>query len=270
MALTDYYFDPADPRAPSSEQWAKMTDEERRRVVDQLPSEPPMPRVAPEGDRHRIPKERAVQALGEYFKRIGRSIYLSAELPVYYPDSPWFAPDLLAVLDVDRGLRSRWVVEHEKRGLDLVLEVTLSGDRKKDLVDNVKRYEHFQIPEYFVLDLQANRIIGYRLSSGGIYEPIVPQGGRWSSRVLGLELTLQEDKIRFCAGSAVLLESDELIGQLSTMVDELVRKEEGLAETLEKERQRAADAEERAEEEKMRAERLAAKLRSLGVDPDEG
>jgi hypothetical protein len=51
-----------------------MTDEERRRVIDQLPSEPPMPLVAPEGDRHRIPKERAVQALGEYFKRIGRSI----------------------------------------------------------------------------------------------------------------------------------------------------------------------------------------------------
>lgn len=260
MALSDYHFDPADPRAPSHEQWAQMTDEERSRVVAQLPSEPPA-RSAPEGDRHRIPKERAVQALGEHFRRMGRSIYLSAELPVYYSNEPWFAPDLIAVLDVDSRLREKWVVAEEGRGLDFVLEITLSGDRRKDLVDNVERYARLKIPEYFVLDLRSNRLLGYRLSDAGSYDPIIPQGGRWSSNVLRLDLMMDNGRIRFGTGTAVLLESGELIDQLSTMVDGLVKKEQDLAAMLDEEREQRGRAE-------ARAERLAERLRSLGVDPE--
>lgn len=33
-----YVFDPADPRAPTDEQWDAMTPEERRRVVKLLPT----------------------------------------------------------------------------------------------------------------------------------------------------------------------------------------------------------------------------------------
>ena len=48
-----------------------MSESERRTIVDQLPSEFPC-ETAPEGDRHRIPKEKAVESLGEYFRRMGR------------------------------------------------------------------------------------------------------------------------------------------------------------------------------------------------------
>jgi hypothetical protein len=59
-------------------------------------------------DPHRIPKSRALEALGEFYRRLRQSVYLSAEFPVYYPDEPVFAPDLLAVLDVGTHERRSW------------------------------------------------------------------------------------------------------------------------------------------------------------------
>ena len=226
-----------------------MSAEERARVVLSLPSE--VPRSAPpEGDAHRIPKTRALEALDEYFRRIGRRIYLSSELPVYYPDERMFAPDLLAVLDVEPRERGAWVVSHEGKGLDLVLEVHVSGDARKDAEANVERYARLEIPEYFTFEPVRGRLLGYRLRGSGtaVYEPILPQQGRWSSRVLDLDLALDEGRLRFFHGSAPLLDARELIARLSSMVDDAVR---------------------RTEEEARRAERLEEKLRRLGVDPDE-
>jgi Uma2 family endonuclease len=239
-----------------------MSSAQQRQIVDMLPSE--LPRgTLPEGDRHRIPKEKAAEALGEFFRRTGRRVYLSAELPVYYPGEAWFAPDLMAVLDVEPGLREKWVVSAEGKGLDFVLEITLSGDRKKDLEQNVARYARLRIPEYFILDLKTQRIVGYRLEQARpeLYSPIVPQAGRWASQVLGLDLVLEAGRIRFFSGSAALLEADELVARLSTMVDDLVRKEEEVARWLEAERERADLAEQRAAQ-------LERRLRELGFDPD--
>jgi hypothetical protein len=84
MATGSYQLDPADPRAPSVEQWAAMSDAERQQAVDALPSELPR-ETLPEGDEHRNPEEKALEALREYYRRLGRNVYLSAELPVYYP-----------------------------------------------------------------------------------------------------------------------------------------------------------------------------------------
>jgi Uma2 family endonuclease len=260
MALA-YLLDPTDPRAPTLEQWSAMSSDARERVVDALPSE--FPRLhPPEGDRHRIPKERALESLREYFRRLRRRVYLSSELPVYYPGERMFGPDVLAVLDVDPHPRERWVVAAEQRGLDFVLEVHVSGHRAKDLEENVTRYARLGIPEYFVYEPLRSRLLGYRLVAGRAdYQPIVPQEGRWASDVLGLDLAMENGRIRFYHGSASLPEAEELIVRLGTMIDDIVSREEATARQLEEERSRADEA-------TSRADRLAARLRALGVDPD--
>jgi Uma2 family endonuclease len=260
-------IDPSDPRAPPEDVWQGLSPAEQARVYSSLPSE--LPRASPpEGDPHRLPKTRALEALGEYFRRIGRGVYLGSELPVYYPNEPMFAPDLIAVLDVDAdrlGERERWMVSHEKRGLDFAMEVTLHGDKKKDLETNVIWYAKLGIPEYFVLDARTTRLIGYRLDERDererVYRSIVPQGGRWPSRVLGLDLALEGRRVRFFHGSAALPEASELIQRLEGMMDGLTSGKE----TAERAREESERAREEAEQ---RAERLAAKLRELGVDPD--
>src|SRR5512138_1630435 len=114
MSGASFAPNPLDPRAPSQAVWDQLSSEDRARVVSQLPSELPR-ETAPEGDLHRDPKEKAVESLREYFRRLGRKVYLSAELPVYYPGERMFAPDVIAVLDVEPHQRSSWVVSHEGR-----------------------------------------------------------------------------------------------------------------------------------------------------------
>jgi Uma2 family endonuclease len=273
MTTRSFAVDPRDPRAPSAEEWATMSEAERARAVDQLPSELPREGL-PEGDPHRDPKDKALEALREYFRRQGRRVYLSGELPIYYPGEGVFAPDLIAVLDVEPHPRQRWVVSAEGKGLDFALEITLSGHRRKDLETNVDRYARLGIPEYCIL--------GYRLDKPGPYESILPQRGRWSSRVLGLDLALELGRVRFFAGSAPLPHSEELIVRLESMLGELVSKERALADELEVALDRAEAEKARAEAEKARAEaekaraeaegaradRLATRLRELGLDDE--
>jgi hypothetical protein len=121
------------PMAPSAEEWAALSPAERTAVVDALPGEVTYEEMAmPEGDRHAKAKARALDALRGYFTRQRRWIYLPAEMPTYYPAEPRFAPDLLAVLDVEDVDRDKWVVGAEGKGLDWVLEVHVGGDRKKN------------------------------------------------------------------------------------------------------------------------------------------
>jgi Uma2 family endonuclease len=241
--------DPSDPRAPPQSVWDALDESEQRRIVDSLPSD--VERAGPpEGDQHRVPKNRALEALGEYFRRIRRRIYLSAELPVYYPDEPMFAPDVLAVMDAEPHPRASWVVSQEKRGLDFVLEIHVSGSAKKDVELNVERYARLGIPEYFAFDPVRRRLLGWRLPdvAARAYAAVVSQEGRWPSAILDLDLAIEGSQLRFFYGSAPLLDAAELIVSLSKMVDEGTR---------------------RAEEEARRAERLAERLRALGIDPDQ-
>ena len=275
MSEPVYVVDPDDPRAPPQDVWDAMSEEARRRVLASLPSEIPRT-LPPEGDAHSRPKWRAREALDDWFRRRGRSVYLGSELPVYYPGERMFAPDLIAVLDVSGHERLSWVVSDEKRGLDFALEILVSGDRKKDLEENVERLARLGVPEYFVHEPLRRRITGFRLPQGArTYAPILPQGGRWTSTVLDLQLGLDEGRLRFFAGAAPLPHARELIDRLSSMVDEAVERAEEEAQRAQDEAQRAQDEAQRARDEAQRAdrattraERLAAKLRELGVDPD--
>jgi Uma2 family endonuclease len=273
------------PMAPSVEEWEAFSPAERAAVVAALPGEVTYDEMAmPEGDRHFKAKIRALDALQNHFTRQRRRIYLAAELPIYYPAEPRFAPDLLAVLD-PTGLRpapqaepvgspppdsprlldaedverNKWVVTGEGKGLDWVLEIHVGGDRKKDAELNVGRYARLGIPEYFLYDRARNVLAAYRLASpeARVYTPIIPNHGLYESRVLGLEIQVHKYRLRFYDGTALLLESEGLIGRLQEMYDEAQQR-------IEEEARRREEAEQLAEEEARRreqAEQEVARLR---------
>ncbi|HEX2685770.1 MAG TPA: Uma2 family endonuclease [Kofleriaceae bacterium] len=252
------------PMAPSVEEWAALSPAERVAVTDSLPGEVTYDEMAmPEGERHFEAKIRALDALRGYFRRHRRRIYLAAEMPTYYPAEPRFAPDLFAVLDASDQVRDKWVVSAEGKGLDWVLEVHVGGDRKKDAERNVARYARLGIPEYFLYDRERNRLAAYRLPApdARVYTPIVPNHGLYESQVLGLEVRVAEDRLQFYWGTALVLESADLIAQLQEMYDQVQRRAEETEQLREAERQRAEAeraraeaAEQRAEAERARAE----------------
>jgi hypothetical protein len=260
MAADLYRVDPDDPRAPPQELWDRMTPGERARVVASLPSEfPPSESAPPEGDPHFEAKVRTREVLGGFFSRIGRKVYLACELPIYYPGEPMFAPDVIAVMDVETHSRMRWVVSAEGKGIDVALEVHVAGERRKDLEKNVERYARLGIREYFLFDRGRLHLLGWRLDEERrTYRPILPQHGFYPSEVLGLELQLEGERLRFYIGRAPLPEADELIATLEQMVEGVEQRRTELEQQLAEEaRLRTEETQRREEAERRLAEALA-------------
>ncbi|MEO5728137.1 MAG: Uma2 family endonuclease [Byssovorax sp.] len=229
------------PVAPSEEEWRAMSPDERERLLVKILDALSDPRAAmSEGRPHKKVKTRSLDMLGLHFGAVGRVVYLAEEMAVLYPGEEVFTPDVLAVVGVaepEDDQRMAWVVTDEGKGLDLVLEVLHRGDRQKDLVDNVERYARLGIPEYFIYDRAQQRIRGYRLPVEEVgspakppgarrYQAIVPQGGRYGSNVLGLDLVIEDGTLRFFHGMAELFGSADLIRRLSGMVREREEKAE--------------------------------------------
>ena len=215
-------IDPDDPRAPPAEVWEGMSVAEREGMAAALPSEMPLSEAhPPEGDAHFNAKKETRDVLDGFFKRTGRRVYLACELPIYYPGERLFAPDVMAVLDVDTYERESWVVSKEGKGLDLAIEVLVSGSSRKDLRSNVERYARLGVTEYLVFDRRRLALHFYRLPTpqARAYEPVVPQGGRYASRVLGLELRIEGTRLRFFVGAAPIPDALELVATLERMVD---------------------------------------------------
>ncbi|MFY0563003.1 Uma2 family endonuclease [Archangium lansingense] len=263
MARDEQQREDAFPRAPSREEWARMSEAERARVVEELPGEVTWDEMAmPEGDLHSQAKMGALQALEGYFSRQRRRVYVGSELPVYYPAERRFAPDLVVVLDAETHPRSKWVVSHEGKGLDWVLEVHVGGDRKKDAEYNVKRYARVGIPEYFIYDRARQRLYGYRLPSPEAreYVPIASERGRYSSEVLGLQLQIEEGRLRFWSGTALLLEYKEFIDRMQESVAGLQQRADEDARQLAETERLRQEAERRLAEETRRREELERRL----------
>jgi Uma2 family endonuclease len=241
--------------------WERLTPEQRRAVVDQLPAEVPFELFMPEGDPHRKAKTGAVGALDRFFRQIGRKVYVSSELAVYYPKEPRFAPDVLAVCDVEPVDRMKWVVADEGKGLDFVLEVHVAGDFVKDSTTNVVRYARLGIPEYFLFDGARAMLWGYRLPAPGAksYQPILAQIGKYHSRGLGLDLAVRQNRLRFFIGGAPLPEELELVDELQTLTDELVKRREA-------EQQQREAAEKMLAEERQQRQALEQRLAEMEAE----
>jgi Uma2 family endonuclease len=236
------------PTVPTVEAWRAMTPAQRLdfqlQVLDAL-SDPAA--AMSEGRPHKKAKSRALDALSLHFKATGRVVYLAEEMAVLYPGEKPFTPDLLAVLDVEEpedDQRMSWVVTDEGKGLDLVIEVLHKGDRDKDLVENVERYAHLGVPEYFVYDRARQQIHGFRLGAPGAgrYQRVVPQLGHYRSNVLGLDLAIIGDTLRFLAGEAELPGSADLIRRLQGMMENLEAKAEQAQTQAEQAQTRAEQA----------------------------
>jgi len=272
MALPAIDIDEADPRAPSEEIWNRLTQAEREAWIEALPASVPFELYPPEGDMHSDAKDGIAGTLRAFYRRTGRRMYISKELATYYPGKRVFCPDVLVVDDVDNYPREKWVVSYEGRGLDLVIEIYVSGDRRKDFETNVARYAQLGIREYFAFDRKHMKLSGFRLPapSAREYVPIVPASGRYTSKVLLLDLVLEKDRIRFYSGTAALPEADELIERLEHTVDDVTDRAEQEAARADAEAVRAdteavrADAEAvRADAEAVRAQEETARANEL-------
>ncbi|MBI4822321.1 MAG: hypothetical protein HY791_39035 [Deltaproteobacteria bacterium] len=164
--------------------------------------------------------------------------------------------------------------------LHLVIEVVSTNDSRRELKDTIRQRivnEANRVPEFGLIfpDLGDNRSFQlFRYDpAASAYVPVIPTHGSFQLesvpdleiRVLPRAQWTDGRKIDVYFKGQRQLRPDEKMVELQRLrvgvEDEKKRAED--------EKKRAEDEKKRAEDEKKRAERFAAKLRALGVDPDE-
>lgn len=221
-------------------------------AMPELPNDPGV--VAPPGDlesneppmetyQHLIQMLLLLESLELHWKD-RTDFFAAGNLTIYFSprqlkSEQFRGPDFFVVLGTERRPRKSWVVwEEDGRYPNVIVEVlsesTQDIDRglKKQIYQDV-----FRTPDYFWFDPDTRELAGFHLVDGR-YEPLGPDAaGRLWSAQLGLSLGLHEGKLRFFTSEGEILPAGRELLQ-------------------------------RAESAEQRAERLAAKLRELGVDPD--
>ncbi|MCK5525445.1 MAG: Uma2 family endonuclease [Thiomargarita sp.] len=153
---------------------------------------------------------------------------------------------------------------------DLCVEVLSDSTeeiRKRDTITKKKEYAMCGVKEYYILDGRRERTQFYHLSSQGVYIPIIPIRDIIKSTVLpGFQFRIED---LFTKPTPDEMISDKVYQRFvlpGYAEEKRARQEEKRAHQAEK---RARQAEKRARKKaEERTERLAQKLRALGIDPD--
>jgi Uma2 family endonuclease len=170
-----------------------------------------------------------------------KDFYAAGNLTIYYSpyqrkSEDFRGPDFFVVRGCEQRTRKSWVVweEHGKYPnviVEILSESTANTDKglKKTIYQDT-----FRTPDYFWFDPYTLEFAGFHLVDGE-YQPLQAnaQGHLWSQQ-LGLYLGIHEGLLRLFTANGQLVPTPE----------------------------------ETAEQETQRAERLAAKLRELNIDPD--
>ncbi len=208
-----------------------------------------------ESNRHRIAMNALIRSLQQAWSD-RNDFFTGGNMFVYYSSAQirnrdLRGPDFFAVLNIDGSYpRQGWVVwEEGDRYPDVIVELmspsTADTDTglKKDIYERV-----FRTPDYFVYNpFNRNSLQGWHLDLASGYQPLVPnEQGRLWCQTLGLWLGSWEGTID--RETAVWLRFYDTQGNLVLLPEEAAQLQ--------------------AERERQRAERLAAQLRAMGVDPD--
>ncbi|EGK87215.1 protein of unknown function DUF820 [Microcoleus vaginatus FGP-2] len=184
----------------------------------------------------------------EWLWRDRNNFYAAGNLTIYYSpkqlkSKDFRGPDFFVVLGTERKTRKSWVVwEEEGKYPNIIVEIL--SPKTADIDKNFKKQlyqDTFRTHDYFWFDPETLELAGFHLVDGE-YEPIAPnEFGHLRSQQLDLSLGICGGKLRFFTAEGELVPTPE--------------------EVAERETQRAG-------QEAQRADRLAAKLRELNIDPD--
>jgi Uma2 family endonuclease len=174
--------------------------------------------------------------------------FATGNLTVYYSprqrkSEDFRGPDFFVVLGTERRPRKSWVVwEEEGRYPNVIVELLSDSTAKTDRGLKKQIYQDiFRTPDYFWFDPDALEFQGFHLVDG-TYQDLQPteQGWLWSEQ-LKLFLGVHNQQLRFFEASGDIVPTPE---------------ESAIEEQQQNQRLAATN------------EKLAAKLRELGIDPE--
>ena len=161
------------------------------------------------------------------------------------------APDAMVVFGRpkgDRGSYQQW--KENNIAPQVVFEILSPSNTGNEMTRKVLFYIRHGVEEYYQYDPDRNELVGSHRTNG-TFDEIADMHG-WVSPRLGIRFELSDaDLTIYRPDGDLFLTSVEL------------------AQERDRAKKQVVEEQQRAEEERQRAERLAARLRELGVDPDE-
>jgi Uma2 family endonuclease len=167
------------------------------------------------------------------------------------------APDVMVAIGRPRGHRGsykQWLEDNTPP--QVVFEILSPTNTREEMDKKLLFYDRYGVEEYYIYNYEANHLgVWLRERDGGLSPIFIDR--KWQSPRLGMQFEITDETLKmFHADGTAFLSYAEI------------------QDLLVKERERAdsatylAEAEkQRAEAEKQRADRLAAKLRELGIEP---
>jgi Uma2 family endonuclease len=167
------------------------------------------------------------------------------------------APDAMVVFGRPKGHRGSYRM-WEEGGIapQVVFEILSPGNRAEEMRKKFVFYDTYGVSEYYVYDPDRIRLSGWIRRNNTLY-PVEDMRG-WISPLLKIRFEIREDDL-YIFGP----DGNRFLSPLE--LKRLFRSEQKKSEA---ERRKTLLAEEKAEAEYQRAERLAAKLRELGIEAD--
>jgi Uma2 family endonuclease len=153
------------------------------------------------------------------------------------------APDTMVVFGRpkgDRGSYQQW--REDDIAPQVAFEILSPCNTKREMERKLLFYQVYGVEEYYLYDPESNDLSGWCRSEDGLLDSIETMSG-WVSPRLGIRFEMGEELQLYRPDGTLFLSFDEVSKRLEL-------------------------AEQQVEEERQRAERLAAKLRELGIDPE--
>jgi Uma2 family endonuclease len=168
------------------------------------------------------------------------------------------APDAMVVFGRPKGFRGsyqQWVEGNIPP--QVVFEVLSPSNRHADHIRKFNFYQDHGVEEYYVYDPDRGTLEGWQRKGQRLRE--IPQMHGWVSPRLGIRFELQDDELRlFQPNGEQFASYVELAAQRD--------REKSLREQAERDREQA---ERQRDEAQRQNEHLRARLRELGIDPDQ-
>ncbi len=220
---------------------------------DELPSDDGIPM---ESQRHKLQMDLLIYPLIPWLKN-REDGYVGGNMFVYFSSAQlknqdFRGPDVFVVLGVPKGERKSWVVWEEGKAPDVVIELLSEQTAQEDKTTKKQIYQdRLRVPEYFWYDpFNLEDLAGFILEDG-IYQPLsFDSQNKLISQRLGLSLVLWQGTYQEV--NTVWLRWANLDGTILPTGGE-----------------KAQEAEQKATQAEQKAQKLAAKLRELGINPDD-
>ncbi|MBY0521999.1 MAG: Uma2 family endonuclease [Gemmataceae bacterium] len=189
------------------------------------------------------------------------------------------APDTMIVFERPKGDRGSYRQWRENNvAPQVVWEVLSPGNRRAELEEKLEFYQRYGVEEYYQYDPDRNMLRGWQRSGDQLVE-IEGIADGWTSPRLGVRMRLGPDDLELYFPDGQKFRTFVELGQLREAAQKQMeaerREREAAQKQMEAERREREAAQKQMEAERRereaaqkQAERLAERLRALGIDPD--